>query len=241
MICQIEQASIDGGFMRRPFFLSTVLAAALGGAVPALAADDGLPPEFRTSHFEVYVGAFGSFNAVSSSYSEIDPADPDLSPSGSLNGSANGFGLRGGTDYVSNGWLVGLVGDWSLGGEIASEGGAGLDMRNLGTVRARAGIEAGNTLLYVTGGYAQAEMEFSINNEDLLVDGSERKWTYGWALGAGADIEITEAVTLGLEYLYVKVGDVEYDIEGEDETLSFEQEIDAIHTFRLGVNYAFQI
>jgi outer membrane immunogenic protein len=226
--------------MRRPVFRSTLFAAALAGAVPALAADD-LPPEFRTSHFEVYVGAFGAFTAVGSSYSEVDPADPAISPSGSLNGSASGFGLRGGADYVSNGWRVGLVGDWSLGGEVESEGGAGLEMRNLGTVRARAGIEAGNTLLYVTGGYAQAEMEFSIDNEDLLVDGSERKWTYGWTLGAGADIEITEAVTLGLEYLYVKVGDVEYDIDSDTDTVSFEQEIDAIHTFRLGVNYAFRI
>ena len=226
--------------MRRPLFLATLSAVALAGAVPALAADD-LPPEFRGSHFEVYVGAFGAFTAVGSSYGETDPADPDISPSGSLNGSASGFGLRGGTDYVSNGWRVGLVGDWNLGGEVESEGGAGLDMPNLGTLRARAGMEAGNTLLYVTGGYAQAEMEFSIENEDLLVDGSEKKWTYGWALGAGADIALTESVTLGLEYLYVKLKDIEYDIEGEDETLSFEQKMDAIHTFRVGVNYAFQI
>ena len=227
--------------MQRPFFFPSLLAAALAGAVPALAADDGLPPEFRTSHFEVYVGAFGAFTATGSSYSEVDPANPGISPSGSLNGSASGFGLRGGADYVSNGWRVGLVGDWSLGGEVESDGGVALDMPNLGTLRARAGMEVGKTLLYVTGGYAQAEMEFDISNEGLLVDGSEKKWTYGWTLGAGADIDITESVTLGVEYLHVNLKDVEYDIAGGTETLSFEQKMDAIHTFRLGVNYAFKI
>ena len=224
----------------RPFFFSSLFAAALGGAMPALAAED-LPPEFRTSHFEVYVGAFGSFTTVESSYSENNPADPDFSPSGSLNGSTLGLGLRAGTDYVADGWLIGLVGDWSRGGEIASDGGAALDMPNFGTFRARAGMEAGNTLVYVTGGYAQAEMEFSIENEDLLVDSSARKWTHGWALGAGADFALTEAVTLGFEYLYVKLEDIDYEVEGDDETLEFNQQMDAIHTFRIGVNYAFQI
>jgi outer membrane immunogenic protein len=220
--------------------LSTLFAGALAGAAPALAADR-LPPEFRSSHFEVYVGVFGAVNAVGSSYSQIDPLDPDIAPSGSLNGTAYGIGLRGGADYVLDGWRLGLVGDWNFGGEVESGDGVGLDMPNLYTLRARAGAEVGNALLYVTGGFAGAEMEYSISNEDLDVDGSASDWAYGWTLGAGTDIELTEAVTLGFEYLYVDLDDIDYDIEGGTDPLSFEQSNEGIHTFRLGVNYAFQI
>ena len=219
--------------LRRSLFLYALLAGTVSATAPALAADLDLPPDLRPSTFEVYLGAFGGASDVGGDY-----ADTDDVVFGNLDGVSYGFGLRGGFDYLAGGWVLGAVADWTFGGEAAEDrfNGATLDMPNLSTIRARAGYTLGDTLFYVTGGYAQAELEFSMNNE-LGIVGSDSGWTSGWTLGGGVDVALSEAVSLGVEYLYVDLDDMDYEVDD----LTFNHEMDGIHSIRLGMNYAFSI
>jgi outer membrane immunogenic protein len=227
--------------LTRSLFRAALLLGSTAAAFPAMAADD-LPPEFRSSAFEIYIGAFGSANMLESTAHEADVVE---APRGYLDGSAAGYGVRGGVDYVMDGWVLGAVADWSFGtgGEIAREGSINseLDMPNLATIRARAGYTAGTALVYVTGGYAQAEMELSVDDEVTPLSGNDNDWTAGWVLGAGVDVALTEQVSMGLEYLYISLDDLSYRIGEELEQVRFDQDFEAMHSIRLGVNYAFQI
>ncbi len=229
--------------MLRPLHLSALLLGALAATAPALAADSDMPPEFRPATFEVYIGAFGAASDVGSIYGGGYPDDVDDLFSGNLDGVNYGFGLRGGVDYVANGWVLGAVADWVFADEAAEDlsNGAMLDMPNLGTIRARAGYTVSDMLFYMTGGFAQAELEYSIDNELEAVAGSDSGWTTGWTLGAGFDFALSESVSLGVEYLYVELDDRNYEIDVDDDTVEFSHDLDGIHSIRLGVNYAFQI
>jgi outer membrane immunogenic protein len=225
--------------LRHSLFLSALLAGTMATTAGAMAADD-MPPEFRSSTFDIYVGAFGSANMLQSKFEETDATG---APTGYLDGNAFGFGLRGGVDYIMDGWVLGAVGDWSFGvgermardGEYESE----LNMPNLGTIRARAGYTAGPAVFYVTGGYAQAEMELTVDSIAAEDPGSD--WTSGWTLGGGVDVALTDQLTMGLEYLYLSLDDVNYRIDTDTDSARYRQELDALHSIRLGVNYAFSI
>jgi outer membrane immunogenic protein len=194
--------------LRRSHFLYALLAGAVSGTAPAVAGDMDLPPDLRPSTFEVYLGAFGGASDVGSIYDDED----DLF-SGNLDGVSYGFGLRGGFDYVASGWVLGAVADWTFGGEAAEDryNEVTLDMPNLGTIRARAGYMLGDTLFYVTGGYAQAEMEYSIGDINGVA-ASDSGWTSGWTLGGGFDVAMSESVSLGVEYLYLDLEDMDYEM-----------------------------
>jgi outer membrane immunogenic protein len=229
----------------RTYALSSALAAtALCFAAPALASDLGMPAELRPSTFDISLGVFGAGTSVKSDYvgTANEFSEFPYVISGNLDGTAYGLGLRGSVDYGTGGWIVGLVGDWTFGGQVAEDDyySMKLQMPNLGTLRARAGGTYGSALFYLTGGLAQAQTELEVDwvgsNE------SQSTWTKGWTVGAGVDYALTEAVSIGAEYLYIGLDDVEYtitDLYGQK--YHFEQDLDGIHSFRLGVNYTFQI
>lgn len=219
--------------MKLTFRLPLLLAFALCSPAAALASDMGVP-DFRPSTFDVYVGGYAASNVVRSSYVEDDTF------SGDLDGTGYGGGMRLGVDYGTESWVVGLVGDWTFGGPIADEQGVEFKMPNLGTIRARAGGRVGDALIYATGGLASAEMEMKVDVEDFSQ--RESDWNWGWTIGAGIDYALTDSISMGLEYLYVSVGDYEYEVEDDvGTTYTFEHDIEGIHSFRLGFNYAFHI
>lgn len=224
--------------MRHSLLLSALVATAISGITPAFAADEDVPPEFRASTFEIYAGVFGAADTLKSSYTEVIDLDPI---SGDLDGTGFAYGIRGGVDYVMDGWLVGAVADWSFGGDVADDtlNGAESGVPNLGTFRARAGVMLGNSLVYMTGGLAHVEVEFGIENEDLALTGSDSNWSTSWTLGGGIDVGITDALSMGVEYLYVDVEDNTYAFGATPD--EFDHEVDGIHTVRVGMNYAFQI
>lgn len=208
-----------------------LIAAAAFAAGPAIAADEGIPPEFRTSLFELYLGTFVSANTLSA-----DLKNQTASESYSLDGGSFGLGIRGGVDYLAGDWVFGIVGDGSFGGRIA-EGdtpNTDLNMPVLGTFRARAGHKWGDTLVYATGGYALAEFNFKLDDKEQDLELSESGWGHGWTLGLGSDFAFTDRLSVGLEYLYVNLDEVDYSTE-------FRQEFGGIHTLRVGLDYRFRI
>lgn len=72
----------------------------------------------------------------------------------------------------------------------------------MGTLRARAGYSVDRALLYVTGGYAGASMDYKFNNLTQAVGGSDSGWRNGWAAGAGIEYAFTRNISAKTEYLY---------------------------------------
>ena len=86
----------------------------------------------------------------------------------------------------------------------------------LSTVRGRIGLTYGNALLYGTGGVAFGETqhsytEFVTTNAAQVRTLSDSTTKTGWAVGAGVEYaiwkEVPGKVSLGIEYLYVDLGD----------------------------------
>ena len=110
-----------------------------------------------------------------------------------------------------------------------------------GTIRARLGFAIDNVLIYGTGGAAYGHMEADgkLVIGDNVWKGSTEATNWGWTVGAGAEYGI-DNWSLGLEYLYVDLGDAEWDsnvIANND----FKGNADyAFSTVRATVKYRFQ-
>jgi outer membrane immunogenic protein len=124
-----------------------------------------------------------------------------------------------------------------------------------GTVRGVAGIAQGNSLWYVTGGYAYGRVD--IHQEISFVFGagppilaSSQTTKSGWTAGAGVETKLWASNwSAKLEYLYVNLGDVSF--YGTCSALSAallglrngicvaDRSTMADHIVRVGVNYRF--
>jgi outer membrane immunogenic protein len=87
-----------------------------------------------------------------------------------------------------------------------------------GTLRGRLGFAADNLLFYGTGGLAYGHMEAKSDlvistgdiPEYLRYKGSADEVNWGWTIGAGMEYGI-DNWSLGIEYLYVDLGDADWD------------------------------
>jgi outer membrane immunogenic protein len=75
----------------------------------------------------------------------------------------------------------------------------------LATVRARAGFAVDRALLFVTGGYAGAEM-----NASYAGIGSQSDWRSGGVIGGGLEYAFTDNISAKAEYLYAPFYDKSY-------------------------------
>jgi outer membrane immunogenic protein len=94
-------------------------------------------------------------------------------------------------------------------------------LRYLGTVRARAGIAFGRTLIYGTGGLAWGitETTQATNWYDPAPAGEGGRTAgknahLGWTLGAGAEFMLGDSLSLRAEYLYVRLSAQNYALAG---------------------------
>ncbi len=82
------------------------------------------------------------------------------------------------------------------------------------SARARVGLTPmGGALFYVTGGgsYAKIDHAFTTTNTaNTFTPNNEGKMIWGWQAGGGAEIMLTNHVSLGLEYLYSRYNDNKY-------------------------------
>ncbi|THD71711.1 MAG: porin family protein [Bradyrhizobium sp.] len=128
------------------------------------------------------------------------------------------------------------------------------------TIRPRLGWVNGNTLLYVTGGLAIADVGYSqsINFFSTVLDdlphtpdggganaGSVSKTQVGWALGVGGEYRLDQNWSLKAEYLHIDLGSqgfnstyVEPPPFGRTFSVSHTQEL-TLDTVRLGLNRHF--
>jgi outer membrane immunogenic protein len=103
-----------------------------------------------------------------------------------------------------------------------------------GTARARIGFAADNLLFYGTGGLAWGTIDASASVEFCpekgpscsSLRGSESSTNLGWTIGAGMEWG-WDNWTFGAEYLYVDLGDADFDHNGRLDEFAF-REVDSI-------------
>ncbi len=187
-------------------------------------------------------------------------------------GDAWNFGVQLGVDKQYGPFVFGAVADWSFMGlegggttDIGQElqgtvadgfvapGEAFLDhefgIENLATARLRAGFLVNEWILaYGTVGVAFGTIEgdFRVRGEDvsggsLNFSTDDQRW--GWTVGAGLEAKLTENIRAKVEYLYVDLGEAEYNVNllspgGEVFSHSGSTAID-LHLVRAGLAYQF--
>jgi len=84
------------------------------------------------------------------------------------------------------------------------------------SARLRAGYTPnGGALFYVTGGGGMAKLNhrfFTSNTANAFDEQRDGKKVWGWQAGGGAEIMVTDQVSLGLEYLYNRYKDDNYNV-----------------------------
>jgi outer membrane immunogenic protein len=214
--------------------------------------DEPAAPVYEAAGYDwtgLYVGVFagGASGTVdwTSQYSDEGLGE---SPEGSLDVDGWFGGVAVGANFQTGMFVLGVEGDiaWA---DISGEGDivdstsiASLNVDYLGTLRARAGVAFDSVLLYATGGFAYGTGSVGITELDGVIDANEDATFTGYAVGLGAEVAVTENISIKGEYLYTALttDDVEfsmddYDIAGD---LVVNGDVNA-HTFKLGLNYSF--
>jgi len=83
-----------------------------------------------------------------------------------------------------------------------------------GTVRGRLGYAADNILFYATGGlaYGGVDADGSVRLNDDRWSGNSSETNWGWTLGGGLEYAF-DSFIIGAEYLYVDLGDADFDFD----------------------------
>lgn len=163
-----------------------------------------------------------------------------------------GGGQLGCDTVIATGIVAGIVGDISALDASASgvsdvAGGdtrASFDVDWTATLRARLGTTIHDSLVYVTGGVAFADISIAASDDGSIIgpgimsiSGSETKT--GWVVGGGVEWQFAPNMTLGMEYLHIGFGDVT--AEGEASNIPgafprFKGDLD-LDIIRLGINW----
>lgn len=159
--------------------------------------------------------------AISTPLIGLDPASLDQKGSGVIGGGQIGYNWQ----FAPN-WVIGIEGDISgtgirksttspvtVGGAILGPGINNLAERNvdwLATVRGRFGYAADRFLVYVTGGGAWGDVNYTAgpNYAGLFNPVSFNKTQSGWTAGGGVEYAFTSNWTARAEYLYYDLGGV---------------------------------
>lgn len=133
------------------------------------------------------------------------------------------FGLRAGYDWDMDGWVWGVLGEYSMNDArdavtaFSTTPARYTLLRKVDDVlalRLRGGfaLADGDGLLYATAGYAQANIEnhfFTSNTVNTFTDTGDSD-ADGWQAGLGYEHRFGDNFTLGLEYLFTTLDDDEY-------------------------------
>ena len=216
--------------MFRTLLLASGITALTAGA--ALAADVIEPTAYDWTG--LYVGIHGGYNFGSSGGVHFDDVGGDFDPSNrderiaaghpdTVGDNLDGFigGAQLGYNFQTDSLVIGLETDVSYldldedehvnvpagGGFVEHDYFSSQSIDWLGTTRLRLGYAFDRSLIYLTGGVAYGDTEYSHETLNAGRDaGGESKFKVGWTLGGGLEYAITDAITLRGEYLYYDLG-----------------------------------
>jgi len=204
----------------------------LGGA--ALAADlpayepaptIAPPPAFSWTGF--YAGLDAGWAWGDAELAIGNPDDEEFDVDGWLVGAFAGY------NYQFSSLVIGLEADiegTGIDGDGSDDdlGDFDADVNVHGSLRGRLGYAAGRFLPYVTGGLAAASVDA---DSDARGDDSSTEW--GWTVGVGADVAVTDRVFVRGEYRYSDFADFDNDDD------SAEIQDLRTHAVRVGVGVKF--
>jgi outer membrane immunogenic protein len=173
------------------------------------------------------------------------------SEDGSIDLDGGMAGIQAGANMQMGNFVLGIEGDvdWA---DISGEGdeidplsadpsvpSASLDW--LASLRGRAGFAIDNVLLYGTAGVAWGGGELGITNldgagDDVTADISAS----GWTAGVGAELAVTDNMSIKAEYLYTSLSmdEVSFDDVPPADSLAVNSDFD-FSTVKVGVNFSF--
>ncbi len=133
-----------------------------------------------------------------------------------------------------------------------------VDIDRLFMATARLGYAKNKYLIYIKGGYANAEATASYTTqfskgghfEDTKghsYSGSSEEDLDGWTIGAGVEYALTSNISFGVEYNYINLDDSAFLVEGSNQnghgrknrTKTYEVEVDDIHAVMARLNFRF--
>ncbi len=228
--------------MNRVILATTVVCAASAlGLPPARAAD--LPSRYYAPQAPYYdpvptfawSGFYAGGNGQLGIGSYTSAARSFGTPFGGLGGATVGY------NYQQGKLLVGAEGDIAFGSISGSNGGYNTSTsaatHGLGTARVRVGYVWDRALLYVTGGYAGAQLNGKLNdfNGSPNLQLEQSHYLNGFAVGLGVEYALTTKVSVKGEYLFTGFGSSNY-FGGTRDSTSLGQNVNLL---RAGVNYHF--
>lgn len=221
-----------------------LLAAAAALLLPAAAQ---AAPAFNWSG--PYVGVNAGYGlghvAIDDQDCQVSCSTQNLSPNGLNIGGVLGYNIQHGSA------VLGIEGDYNFSDTKRSKvtdwpsihrG----NINSFGSVRARAGLALDNTLVYVTGGMSIIDQDVAAQDFSggVLEDGFSKHVTeVGLAVGAGAEMAISDHLRAKLEYMYLATpGDDNVRDQGTSCTsnsyCNFGYSTN-LNVIRVGLNYAF--
>ena len=119
-----------------------------------------------------------------------------------------------------------------------------------GTVRGKLGYATGPYLLYATGGLAYGRVKATQGDVDIPAPGFDAETGFvsksdtkiGWTAGGGIDVSVTKNLILGVEYLYVDLGNDTMTMTGPQDGGIATSRVNVgtdIHTVRANLRYKF--
>lgn len=143
--------------------------------------------------------------------------------------SASGFigGVQAGYNVSFNPVVVGVEGELSYANVEASFGAVNATLDWKGALTGRLGYAADRVMPYLKGGLAFGAAE--VTNGAV----SDNQTHFGWTLGGGIEIALTDTITTRVEYMYTDLDRETYTV-GAPVSAGFEGS-----EVRLGINYKF--
>ena len=136
-------------------------------------------------------------------------------------------------------FVLGAEGDWDWAGishtqylPFVSDH---MNINEILTARARAGVAMDRALLYVTGGYGGVGTNATFSTPLGGWGGSQNTWVSGGAIGAGVEYAFTNNITAKAEYLYLPLSSTTY---FNSTAFSTRAPVD-VSLLRAGLNYKF--
>lgn len=194
--------------MRYVLLLSSAF---LGGSiVPGLAADISANEAQWSGFHASLLGGYGEIGVDGNQDALFGPYPDD----GLAVGMTVGVGL--GYRHSLGGIVLGVDSDFSalmIDEQLAMKDTVEADYDWFATVRATAGFDLGDTLIYGTGGLAVLGTDF--------VGGSDNRQQdfYGWTAGAGVEHMVSDTISVKLEGLYAEFGSEKFELSDNDTTI----------------------
>jgi outer membrane immunogenic protein len=212
----------------------------------ASGADLGVAPIYRApspvaNWTGSYIGIAGG-GAWGSSVVHNDFTGADQTPQFDLKGGI--IGITSGFNVQNGGIVYGYEGDTAITSKRGSafafppNGAFSSEVREpwLSTFRGRLGFTQNNWLVYATGGAALGSVETSVAGPPGQA--SEKHWHWGWTVGGGVEMRLTQDWTAKVEYLYVNLQDKSYFNPAPSPVFPSNQRVSLDdHIVRVGVNY----